>query len=327
VPQVSDWRSKAELASLRMRAEVYRLIREFFFERGVMEVETPILSHAGNSDPNIESFHLEFDGPASAGARTRWLRTSPEFPLKRLLASGIGDCYELGRVFRNGEFGRKHNPEFSMLEWYRVGWSHLELIEECVTLVQKVFSLRGVGLSVMRTSYRELFQRQFGFDPHAASTEQITAAVTDKVSIDTQGLQRDDLLDLLLSHVIEPSFPDDQLTVILDFPASQCALARIRTENGLDIAERFELYVGGFELANGYHELTDACEQRKRFEADLEKRRLSGKILPALDARLLAAMPSLPPCAGVAMGLDRLMMRLLGKQSMADVIGFDFSVA
>lgn len=327
MPQVSDWRSEAELASLRMRAEVYRLIREFFFERGVLEVETPILSHAGNSDPNIESFHLEFDGPASAGARTRWLRTSPEFPLKRLLASGIGDCYELGRVFRNGEFGRKHNPEFSMLEWYRVGWSHLELIEECVTLVQKVFSLRGVGLSVMRTSYRDLFQRQFGFDPHAASTEQITAAVTDKVSIDTQGLQRDDLLDLLLSHVIEPSFPDDQLTVILDFPASQCALARIRTENGLNIAERFELYVGGFELANGYHELTDACEQRKRFEADLEKRRLSGKILPALDARLLAAMPSLPPCAGVAMGLDRLMMRLLGKQSMADVIGFDFSVA
>jgi lysyl-tRNA synthetase class 2 len=135
------------------------------------------------------------------------------------------------------------------------------------------------------------------------------------------------LLDLLLSHVIEPSFPDDQLTVIVDFPASQCALARIRTENGVNIAERFELYVGGFELANGYHELTDACEQRKRFEADLEKRRLSGKILPALDARLLAAMPSLPPCAGVAMGLDRLMMRLLGKQSMADVIGFDFSVA
>lgn len=324
---VSEWRSQAELSSLRVRADVYRLIREFFFARGVMEVETPILSNAGNTDPNIESFQLEFNGPATAGAGTRWLRTSPEFPLKRLLASGIGDCYELGRVFRNGEFGRKHNPEFSMLEWYRVGWTHLELIEECVTLVQKVFSLSDSELLVERTSYHDLFARHFGFNPHVASTEQVRATVTDKVSIDTQGLQRDDLLDLLLSHVIEPSFPDDQLTVIVDFPASQCALARVRTENGSAIAERFELYVGGFELANGYHELTDANEQRKRFEADLQKRRLSGKILPALDERLLASMPELPPCAGVAMGLDRLMMRLLDKKAMADVIGFDFSVA
>jgi lysyl-tRNA synthetase class 2 len=324
---VSEWRSQAELSSLRVRADVYRLIREFFFARGVMEVETPILSNAGNTDPNIESFQLEFNGPAPAGAGTRWLRTSPEFPLKRLLASGIGDCYELGRVFRNGEFGRKHNPEFSMLEWYRVGWTHLELIEECVTLVQKVFSLTDSELLVERTSYHDLFARHFGFNPHVASTEQVRATVTDKVSIDTQGLQRDDLLDLLLSHVIEPSFPDNQLTVIVDFPASQCALARVRTENGLAIAERFELYVGGFELANGYHELTDASEQRTRFEADLQKRRLSGKNLPALDERLLAAMPELPPCAGVAMGLDRLMMRLLDKKAMADVIGFDFSVA
>ena len=155
MPSMAEsWRSLADRDALRARAEVYRHIREFFFTRDVLEVDTPILSAAGNSDPNIESFQLEFTGPAQGGSSRRWLRTSPEYPLKRLLACGIGDCYELGKVFRNGEYGKRHNPEFSMLEWYRVGWDHLRLIDECVELLTGLFALYGRQLEVERISYR-----------------------------------------------------------------------------------------------------------------------------------------------------------------------------
>lgn len=324
---MADWRSLATPDALRLRAAVYRHVREFFHARGVLEVETPVLSEAGNTDPNIESFRLEFNGPVGAGSRQRWLRTSPEFPLKRLLADGIGDCYELGRVFRNGEYGRRHNPEFTMLEWYRVGWDHLRLIEECVELVRGVFALSGRQLHLARFSYRELFQRQLGIDPLTAPLARLSASVAEHAHIDSDGLTRDDLLDLLLTHAIEPTMPADRLTVIYDFPASQCALARVRRD-AVPVAERFELYVGGVELANGYHELNDAGEQRVRFEADLARRRARGdSVLPPIDGRLLAALPDMPDCAGVALGMDRLLMCLSGAPAFAEVAAFDFSRA
>lgn len=322
-----SWRTAATLDSLKMRAEIYRTIREFFFVRGVLEVETPMLSQAGNTDPNIESFQLQFTGPSKAGSAKRWLRTSPEFALKRLLAGGIGDCYELGRVFRNGEFGHRHNPEFSMLEWYRNGWTHLELIEECIELVQQLFVAHGKPLQLRRTTYSELFIQHFELNPYTCSDDSLLAALKANVEINPDGLQRDDMLDLLLTHCIEPTLPADQLTVIVDFPASQCALAKLRSEDGYSVAERFELYVGSVELANGYHELTDSFEQRRRFESDVEKRRSAGSTVPALDENLLAALPSMPACAGVAMGIERLLMCLLQKQTVADVITFDFSAA
>ncbi len=326
MPVAEDWRSSADCEALRLRAEVYRYIREFFFTRKLLEVETPILSAAGNSDPNIASFQLDFNGPVLAGSKRRWLRTSPEFPLKRLLACGIGDCYELGKVFRDGEYGRRHNPEFSMLEWYRIGWDHRRLIVECVELVTGLFALKGRALEIRQSSYRDLFIAGAGVDPFADSEQQLREEVNARIEMNLHGLSRDDLLDLLLTHAIEPEMPADRLTVIYDFPGSQCALAKIRKDE-YPLAERFELYVGAIELANGYHELNDAGEQRRRFNADLHRRRQRGGALPAIDENLLAALPGLPDCAGVAMGLDRLLMALQQAETLAETVSFDFSRA
>ncbi len=320
------WRTTASAGVLQQRAELYRVLRQFFHARHVLEVETPMLSEAGNTDPNIESFHVQFSGTTQAGKPTRWLRTSPEFALKRLLASGVGDCYELGRVFRNGEFGRKHNPEFTMLEWYRVGWNHLQLIDECIALLQQVFALKAVDLQVQRFTYQELFKASIGINPHTASEAQLCAAVQAVIDINLQGLRRDDLLDLLLTHCIEPKFPAQQLTVIYDFPASQCALAKIRSDAN-PVAERFELYLGSVELANGYHELTDANEQNLRFDNDLALRQQRSLPCPVKDQHLINALPQLPACAGVAMGIDRLMMSLFALDSIKACIAFDFSRA
>ncbi len=320
------WQTNASAEALQQRAELYRNLREFFYARNVLEVETPILSESGNTDPNIESFNVHFSGSTQAGNATRWLRTSPEFALKRLLASNVGDCYELGRVFRNGEFGRKHNPEFSMLEWYRVGWNHLQLIDECIDLVKQLFELKAITLNVKRFTYKELFVSTLGIDPYVASNPQLSSTLQAVTEINPQSLSRDDLLDLLLTHCIEPTFQARQLTVIYDFPASQCALAKIRYDDN-PVAERFELYLGSIELANGYHELTDAIEQNQRFDKDIAMRKSLGLVSPDKDQRLINALPHLPACAGVAMGIDRLMMSLLKLDNINEIIAFDFSRA
>ena len=313
-------------AALRLRARLYARVRRFFAERDVLEIETPILSAAGNTDPNIESFTTRFSGHVDAGAPLRWLRTSSEFPQKRLLAAGISDCYELGRVFRNGEAGRRHNPEFKMLEWYRVGWDHLRLIDETVELVRAALALVGKSAEVQKYTYRELFRTALNLDPFAASDAELQAALGD-VQIDAHGLWRDDWLDLLLTHRIQPTFPVDRITVISDYPATQCALAKIRADDS-PVAERFELYVGAQELANGYHELTDAAEQRARFERDNARRRQRGLIEVPIDARLLAALEQgMPDCAGVALGVERLLMAMLGTDDIRDVLAFAFADA
>ncbi len=315
-----------ELDALRLRAAVNALFRLYFAERDVLEVETPILSEAGNTEPNIESFTTTFTGHADAGARTRWMRTSPEYPLKRLLAAGVGDCYELGRVFRNGEAGGRHNPEFTMLEWYRVGWDHLQLIDEAVALVQRALGLLRRQVEVVSLTYRELFLQGLGLDPFTATEHQLQAALSAQV-IDGHGLNRDDWLDLLVTHLLQPGFPADRITVVRDWPASQCALARIRAGDP-PLAERFELYLGHHELANGYHELTDASEQRQRFQRDLAVRESRITSLPPLDERLLDAMgQGLPACAGVALGVDRLLMAMMGTDRIADVLAFAFDEA
>lgn len=313
------------VGALQLRARLYALIREFFAERGVLEVETPILSVAGNTDPHIESFVTAFDGHVDGGARERWLRTSPEYPLKRLLARGVGDCYELGRVFRNGEAGGHHNPEFSMLEWYRLGWDHRRLAEETVALVQAALAVVGRTATVETLSYRTLFARELGLDPHVASVEALRAPLAD-YGIEPDGLTRDDWLDLLITHRLQPVFPSDRITVIHDYPATQCALARIRRDEP-PVAERFELYLGRHELANGYHELTDAAEQRARFERDLATRRARGRRTPPIDERLLAALDGVPACAGVALGIERLLMGMAGSDAIADVLAFPFAEA
>lgn len=311
---------------MRLRARLNACIREFFAERGVLEVETPLMSMAGNTDPNIASFALEFGGRTDGASRTRWLRTSPEFPLKRLLAAGLGDCYELGRVFRDGEAGGRHNPEFTMLEWYRLGWDHRRLIGEAVALVGAALQLVEREATLVEIEYHQLYRQRLGIDPATATLGELQAAL-DEVVIDPQGLTRDDWLDLLMTHRLQPSFADDQLLAIYDYPASQCALARVR-QGDPPVAERFELYLGPLELANGYHELRDAAEQRQRFERDLAVRTDRSDRRPSLDERLLQALAAgFPDCAGVALGVDRLLMALLRSSRISDVLAFEFGRA
>ncbi len=317
----------ASFDTLRLRARLNATLRRFFAERGVPEVETPMLSQAGNTDPNVASFRTEFGGHVSAGPRTRWLRTSPEFPLKRLLAAGFGDCYELGRVFRDGEAGGRHNPEFTMLEWYRVGWDQHRLAEETVAVVQGALALVDRRAAVVHTTYRDLYRDTLDVDPMTDSDAALQAALGD-VQINPDGLTRDDWLDLLMTHRIQPANPADRILVVHDYPASQCMLARVAERDGVSVAERFELYLGALELANGYHELADGAEQRARFERDHAVRGRRCDALPAIDDALLDALDAgFPDCAGVALGVDRLMMAMLGTGRIADVLAFDFARA
>ena len=314
-----------DMKHLRLRAHTYATIRGFFSERDVLEVETPILSAAGNTDPNIQSFHTAFSGHVDAGARERWLRTSPEFPLKRLLAAGVGDCYELGRVFRDGEAGGRHNPEFTMLEWYRVGWNHSRLAREVIDLLERLLLQAGRNFEIVETTYRGLFHDVLGVDALLDPIDVLKKPLAD-ANISSEGLERDDWLDLLLTHRIQPEFPRDRVTIVSEFPASQCALARIRKSDP-PVAERFEAYVGPYEVANGYHELNDAAEQRTRFERDNAKRRHRGDAEVPMDERLLAVLGDMPDCAGVALGVERLLMVLADTDAIADVLAFPFSEA
>jgi len=312
-------------AALQRRAMLNAHIRGFFAARDALEVETPMLSAAGNTEPNIESFSTRFNGPGAHGCDERWLRTSPEFALKRLLAEGVGDCYELGRVFRDGEAGRRHNPEFTMLEWYRVGWDHRRLIDETVELVLDVLAAFGHRADVRQCTYREWFIDGLGIDPFTTTLDELRALLAE-VRIEPDGLVRDDWLDLLVTHRLQPAFPRDRITVVRDFPATQAALAKIR-DGDPPVAERFELYLGGNELANGYHELTDATEQRDRFVRDNARRRARGQREIPIDGHLLDALPRMPACAGVALGIERLLMWLAGSDDIAGVLAYAFADA
>jgi lysyl-tRNA synthetase class 2 len=311
--------------ALQLRARLYELVRVFFSARQVLEVETPVLSAAGNTDPNMQGFSTTFNGHVDAGACERWLRTSPEYPLKRLLAAGVGDCYELGRVFRNGEAGGRHNPEFTMLEWYRLGWDHRRLMQETIVLVEAALALVQRRAEVRITAYRQLFLDELGIDPLRASIDELRAPLA-AFGIGPEGLGRDDWLDLLITHKLQPAFPRDRITVIHDYPASQCALAKIRPGDP-PLAERFELYLGRYELANGYHELNDAAEQRGRFERDNAVRRERGLREIPLDENLLGVLDAMPACAGVALGVERLLMCLADTDAIADVLAYPFAQA
>ena len=310
-----DWAPTASPVALRHRADLLRDIRSFFDARGILEAETPVLSRAGNSDPGMKQFGTG-DG--------RWLRTSPEYALKRLLAAGGPDVYELGRVFRAGESGPWHNPEFTLLEWYRRGWAYPQLVDEVVDLVTHCGQRFGRQWTVRRVSYRGWLQDTAGIDP-LRDTAEAMASVLERAGVaypDLRDLDRDGCLDLAVTHLAQPALEEDSLTVVSLYPASQAALARLHPEDPR-LAERFEVFLGGVELANGYQELTDATEQRARFEAENEKRRSEGRSAVALDDRLLQALESgLPACSGVALGVDRLLMVLGGYTRIRDVLAF-----
>ena len=314
------WRPRATPATLRARAALLAAIRAFFAARGVLEVETPQLSAAAASDPALASLATRWPGPD--GPR-RWLHTSPEFPMKRLLAAGCGDVWQLARVFRDGERGRLHHPEFTLLEWYRVGWDHRRLMGEVAALVAELIG-DPTPAPVETLTYREAFLRHAGLDPFTADAAAWRAAAAGH-GIDCAGLDGDDTdgwRDLLLTHAVEPHLGRGRLTFLHDYPASQAALARVRAGDP-PVAERFELYWQGIELANGFHELTDAAEQRRRIEADLARRREAGLPEVAPDAHFLAALEAgMPDCAGVALGVDRLLMLKLGLESIDEVLAF-----
>jgi len=312
-----NWRPTATADQLRARARLLRDIREYFSGQAVMEVETPLISSAGNPDPEIESIKTA-DGS--------YLRTSPEFPLKRLLAAGSGDIFEMGRVFRAGESGRSHNPEFTLLEWYRNGFSYHRLMEEVAALVRHCGRGKFDHWPEQKLSYQQLFLDSLDLDPFKASQQELCAKANE-CGIDDIELDRRQWLDLLISVVIQAELPKNQLTFVYDFPADQAALSRVRPGDP-PIAERFELYLGRTELANGYQELSDGQEQRRRFEAENTQRENRGQASCEVDHHLLEALENgMPECAGVALGVDRLLMAIVGAKSIDEVTAFPFSRA
>ncbi|HEY8554598.1 MAG TPA: EF-P lysine aminoacylase EpmA [Burkholderiales bacterium] len=319
----SDWRPTASFEALAVRAELLARARQFFARRGVLEVETPMLSPAGSTDPHLHSFVAASRAPGDASA-PRFLHTSPEFAMKRLLAAGSGSIYQICRVFRAGETGRRHNPEFTLLEWYRVGFDYHALMDEVEALVTELLRGRRDLDAPERLSYRDAFLRYAGLDPHAATPADLAAAAAAH-GLCASGIPETDggaWRDLLLTHLVEPHLGRNRLTFLYDFPADAAALARVRP-GPPPVAERFELYLDGIELANGFQELTDAEEQRERFERDRARRRAHGLPDVPHDERLLAALAAgLPSCSGVALGFDRLVMVALGARSIAEVIAF-----
>lgn len=314
------WRPSAPLANLKQRARILQRIRAFFAEREVLEVETPTLSAAALTDPAIDSLVTRYTGPSHADGLNLYLHTSPEFPMKRLLAADSGPIYQIAKVFRQGEAGRRHNPEFTLLEWYRPDFDHHALMDEVEQLVAPILGLSG---KAERLSYRNAFKRHAGLDPLAASISELREAAQ---QLGTGGFDagedRDLWLDLILSHHVEPHLGKVGLCFLTDYPASQAALARLNPDNPA-VAERFELYYKGVELANGFHELGDSAEQRRRFEAELAERAEQEREQYPMDERLLAALESgFPDCAGVALGVDRLVMLALGASSLDEVIAF-----
>jgi elongation factor P--(R)-beta-lysine ligase len=317
-----DYRPSASWKTIRLRAQLLRRARDFFHQRGFLEVETPLVSADVVVDRHLDpvSVTLADDPRRPAIGRSLWLQTSPEFGMKRLLAAGAEAIYQVTRAFRNGETGPLHNPEFTMIEWYRTGDGMREgmnlLSEFCETLLE-----RGPA---ERLSYAEAFTHHVGLDPHSASVADLRAAAERQrlAAPESLGDDRDDWLDLLLVECVQPRLGRPRPSILFDYPASQAALARVR-DGSPPVAERFELYVEGIELANGYHELLDADVLRQRAAAANRQRIADGKPPLPAESRLLAAMDAgLPPCAGVALGFDRLVMIAADARTVAEVMAF-----
>ncbi len=315
----SDWRPTASREALELRARTVGAIRAFFEARNVLEVETPALSHAAVTDLHLHSMAV----PCAAAGGELFLQTSPEYAMKRLLAAGSGDIFQICKSFRDAERGARHNPEFTMLEWYRLGFDHHRLMDEVQELFEAVAAAAGAPpRPATRWRYRDLFREHLGIDPISCALEELRrAAGADGEAL---GDDRDDLLALLLTRDVEPALPPDQLVFVHGYPASQAALARLEEdEEGDTVASRFEAYLGGLELANGFYELTDAREQEERFHADNRARSAQGLPTVEPDRRLLEALAhGLPDCAGVAVGVDRLVMAVSGLRSLDAVLAF-----
>lgn len=315
-----NWQPSASIAQLKQRAKFLSDVRHFFARREVLEVETPILGEFGVTDLHLRNFATQLIGPAAPQGKTLYLQSSPEFHMKRLLAAGSGPIFQICKSFRNEEAGRIHNPEFTMLEWYRPGFSLAQLMDEMDALLQMLLNCPAAEY----LSYQDAFSRYLQLDPLTATREELIAAgenygVRDLLSREDN---RDSQLQLLFALGVEPQIGQTAPCFIQRFPASQAALAQIAADDPR-VAERFEVYFKGVELANGFHELTDSAEQRRRFEHDNELRRAEGLPEMGIDERLLAALAhGMPDCSGVALGLDRVLMLELGVERIEQVVSF-----
>jgi len=306
------------MSHLKQRAQLNQTIREFFAQRKVMEVETPILSRASITDVHLGWLETHWQPAGAPQAMRLFMHTSPEFAMKRLLCAGSGDIYQLCKVFRDDDCGRFHNPEFTMLEWYRLGFDEHRLMKEVAELLHLTLACAAPSF----TSYKDIFLQTLAIDPLEASIASLAQLAAEKAQYVGEPMDRDQYLQLLFSICIEPTLGGQAPSFIYDFPASQAALAKLNA-NDDRVASRFEVYVQGIELANGFYELNNAAEQRQRFEQDNAKRQLMNKAAGEIDQHFLAAVEhGLPDCAGVALGVDRLLMLMLGVNQIKEVLSF-----
>lgn len=326
---MSEWQPTASLEMLKAKARLLSKLRAFFAEKDILEVQTPVLSQAGNTEPTIEIFVTQEHENSAHNIQPSFLNTSPEFAMKRLLAAGYGSMYQITPAFRQDEQGKRHNPEFTLLEWYRIDFDHHALMGEVNALVRFVAE---DFLKLERSdffSYQDAMIKFAEVDPFNATNEELRQA-TIKAGIDAVGMDdaaQDTWLDLIMSEVVEKNLPLNRPVFIYDYPASQAALAKIR-KGKPDVAERFELYINGLELANGFHELSDAEEQAQRFKQQQQQRKESGQQGIPADYHLIEALKhGMPECAGVAIGLERLLMVLTGTEHINEVLTFPFDRA
>ncbi len=321
----ADWQPSCDQEALRIRALTLNRIRRFFDGRGVLEVETPLLCHAAGTDPHLHPFITHYRQPGLTSGADCYLQTSPEFAMKRLLAAGSGSIYQICKAFRNEEYGRHHNPEFTLLEWYRIDFGLVELIDEIEDLFLVLFDGMRALLPSKRITYRQLFEQWVGADPISADFAELAECAKRQNIPEASsicGEDRNIWLDLLFSHLVQPNMEQGRVYFVYDYPACLPSLARKKLGDEA-VVERMEVFIDGLELGNGYHELADPDEQESRFDADLAVRRQLGLALPPKDQRLLAALShGLPDCSGVAIGLDRLIMLMAGLDQMAQVLAF-----
>lgn len=322
---ITDWRPCADLETLRHRARLFQDIRAFFAARDVLEVETPLLCHATGTDPQLAFFSSQFE--SSPQSQTLYLQTSPEFAMKRLLAAGSGSIFQICKAFRNGEVGRHHNPEFTLLEWYRIGFTLDNLMGEVAELLAFLLRGRFDSPTVHKISYRQLFKEHTGLDALTFCRDEYRSFSESHGFVEADRLCEDDhglWLDFLFSHWVQPSMRKSTIYLLYGYPAIQSSLARIQPDDPR-VAERFEVFVDGIELGNGYFELSDAQEQAIRFEREMAYRQAHDLPVVAKDQRLLGALMSgLPDCSGVAIGLDRLLMLASGADSVGQVMAFPY---
>jgi lysyl-tRNA synthetase class 2 len=321
------WRPACSLELLRRRAELLAGIRAYFAKHGVLEVETPLLSHATVTDPHLSVFTTSYKGREPVRL---YLQTSPEFAMKRLLAAGSGSIYQICKAFRNEELGRLHSPEFTLLEWYRVGFDLDDLIADADALLQALsHGVRVLGPSE-KTSYRQVFFDYTGIDPIEAPWQTFIRCAREHSlpeAVDICGENRSLWLDFFFSHLVQPHLGVGRFTYVMDFPAALPSLARNKPGDD-NLVQRAEVFLDGLELGNGFFELTDAEEQERRFDRDLAERSASDLLVPGKDRRLLAALAAgLPDCAGMALGIDRLLVGLYGLESVGETLAFPFAIA